>query len=462
MEKLENENEFKQACLDYHKGLVHGKYEVIPNKPMDGQKDLSLAYSPGVAYPCLEIEKDPSTSFYLTNRANSVGLFTNGTSVLGYGDIGVLAAKPVMEGKVVIMKLLGDLDSLDIGVDTKDPDEFVNALALLEPSFGAFNLEDIKGPECFYIEEELQKRVGIPVMHSGQHSSSCVITAALINACEVNGKKLEDLKIAVSGAGASGISIAKLLPEFGVKQEHILVCDSKGVIYKGREENMNKYKESIAVETEARTLEQIVDGADAFIGLSFANLLTPEMLKTMAKDPIVFALANPTPEIDPALARETREDIIIATGRSDYPNQILDAMIFPFFFRGALDVGAKSFNLEMKKAAVQAVAKVARMEVPQQVKDAYSNQDMEFGKDYILPTPFDHRLLMEVSFAVAKAAHDSGNTFKPFEDWDHYKEKLDKRVEEKRVYIEEQVEEAKLRYKNIYKQIRPDATEITQ
>lgn len=454
MEKVESEEAFRQAALDYHEGLSHGKYEVIPTKPMDGQRDLSLAYSPGVAYPCLEIEKDPSASFTLTNRANSVGIFTNGTAVLGFGDIGVHAAKPVMEGKVVTMKLLGDVDSLDIGVDTKDPEEFVKTVALLEPSFGAINLEDIKGPDCFYIEEELQKKVNIPVMHNDQHSTACCITAALKNALELTGKKFEDVKIVVSGAGASGIAVSKLLPEFGVNKNNLFVADSKGIIFKGREENMNKYKEEIAVETEHRTLEQVIEGADVFIGVSTSNVLSVDMLKTMAKDPILFALASPNPEIDPKAAKEARDDVILATGRSDHPNQLLDTMVFPFFFRGALDVGAKCFNLEMKKAAVEAIASVAKLDVPQHVKDAYSNQEMKFGKDYILPTPFDHRLLEEVSFAVAKAASETDNASKPFADWDNYKEQLAKRVAEKKVAIEEQVEKATERYNKVIKPIR--------
>ena len=460
MEKLQSEETFRKAALDYHEGIAHGKYEIVPTKSMDGQRDLSLAYSPGVAYPCLAIEKDPASSFYLTNRANTVGIFTNGTAVLGLGDIGVHAAKPAMEGKVVTMKLLGDVDALDVGVDTKDPTEFVNAVRLLEPSFGAINLEDIKGPECFEIEERLQELMGIPVMHSDQHSTACVIMAALTNALEIANKKFEDIKICVSGAGASGISIAKLLPEFDVKRENIFVADSKGIIYKGRTENMNKYKEQVAIDTKARTLEEVVDGADVFIGVSTKDILTPEMLKSMNENPIVFAMANPHPEINPKLAKETRDDIIMASGRSDYPNQILDTMIFPFFFRGSLDVGAKSFNLEMKKAAIKGVAKVAKMEVPQHVKDAYGRPDMEFGREYLIPTPFDHRLLLEVSYAVAKAAHDSGNTFKPFDDWDNYKEQLEKRVEEKKKHIERQVEKSKLRYEKVFKFIRANTIEL--
>lgn len=297
-------------------------------------------------------------------------------------------------------------------------------------------------------------------MHNDQHSTSCVIMAALLNAIEIAGKKLEDIRVVVSGAGASGISVAKMLPEFNVKKENIFVLDSQGVLYTGRKEGMNKYKEQVATDTEHRNLEQVIDGADIFIGVSTKDILTPDMLKKMKDNPIVFAMANPHPEIDPHVAKETRSDVIIATGRSDYPNQILDTMIFPFFFRGALDVGAKSFNLEMKKAAIESVAKVAKMDVPQHVKDAYNRPDMAFGRDYLVPTPFDHRLLLEVSYAVAKAAHDSGNTTKPFDKWDAYKEQLDKRVEDKRKHIEEQVEKSKERYEKVYKFIRANTIEI--
>ena len=320
----------KKDSLEYHSGIAHGKFEIFPSKRMNGQEDLSLAYSPGVAFPCLEIQADPEISFELTNRANTVGIFTNGTAVLGLGDIGVLAAKPAMEGIVVLMKFLGDVDSLDVGVDTKDPDEFVNCVKLLEPSFGAFNLQDIKGPECFYIEEKLQEALKIPIMHNNQHSTACIIMAALINAIEIVEKDMESIRVVIWGAGASGIATAKLMHQYQINPDNIIVVDSKGVIYKGREAGMNKYKTEVAADTELRTLEEAVADSDVFIGVSTKDLLTPEMLKSMKRDPIVFAMANPDPEIRPEVAKATREDVIIATGRSDYPNQVLDAMVYCF------------------------------------------------------------------------------------------------------------------------------------
>jgi malate dehydrogenase (oxaloacetate-decarboxylating)(NADP+) len=459
MEK-EAHDKMRADALEYHEGIAHGKYEVVPSKRMDGQRDLSLAYSPGVAYPCKEIEANPQASFYLTNRGNTVGIFTNGTAVLGLGDIGVHAAKPAMEGQVVLMKQLGDVDSLDIGVDTKDVDEFVNCVKLLEPSFGAFNLQDIKGPECFEIEEKLQAAMNVPVMHNNQHSTACVILATLINAVEITKKKMEDLKVAICGAGASGISVAKLMPEYGINKDSIIVCDSKGVIYKGRKEGMNKYKEQVAADTEARTLEDAVKDADVFVGVSTKDILTPDMLKSMNDDPIVFAMANPYPEIKPELAKETRDDVIIATGRSDYPNQVLDTMVFPFIFRGALDVGAKIINLEMKKAAIKALVDLAHREVPQAVKDAYDKDTMEFGREYLIPTPFDHRLLVEVSFAVAKAAADSGNHTKKDPDWSKYKDELETRVKAKQEAIAKKVEKNKERFEKVYKLIRKNTIGI--
>ena len=333
-------------------------------------------------------------------------------------------------------------------------------MKLLEPSFGAFNLQDIKGPECFYIEEKLQEAMKVPVMHNNQHSTACVIMATLINAVEVTKRELKSIKVCVSGAGASGISIAKLLREYDIPKENITVVDSKGVIYTGRTEGMNKYKELVATETEARTLEEAVNGADVFIGVSTKDILTPDMLKSMNDNPIVFAMANPDPEIRPEVAKETREDVIIATGRSDYPNQVLDTMVFPFFFRGALDVGAKHFTLEMKKAAIEALVQVARLEVPQHVKDAYNRQDMEFGKDYLIPTPFDHRLLLEVSYAVAKAAVDNGNSTISPKNWEEYKEKLEERLESKHKEMKEKVDRANERYEKVFKLIRKNTIEL--
>lgn len=321
-------------------------------------------------------------------------------------------------------------------------------------------MQDIKGPECFYIEEKLNEAMKVPVMHNNQHSTACVIMATLINAVEVTKRELKNIKVCVSGAGASGISIAKLLKEYDIPQENIIVVDSKGVIYKGRTEGMNEYKEQVAIDTPHRTLQEAVSGSDVFIGVSTKDILTPDMLKSMSDDPIVFAMANPDPEIKPELARETRPDVIIATGRSDYPNQVLDTMVFPFFFRGALDVGAKHFTLEMKKAAVEALVRVARMEVPDHVKDAYSRQDMEFGKDYLIPTPFDHRLLLEVSYAVAKAAVDNGNSTISITNWEDYKAKLEARVEGKHKEMAEKVEIAQTRYEKVYKMIRSNTIEL--
>jgi malate dehydrogenase (oxaloacetate-decarboxylating)(NADP+) len=447
------DDQMRADSLEYHEGIAHGKYEVLPSKRMEGQRDLSLAYSPGVAFPCKEIQKDPQMSFELTNRANTVGIFTNGTAVLGLGDIGVHAAKPAMEGQVVLMKQLGDVDALDIGVDTKDIEEFVQCVRLLEPSFGAFNLQDIKGPECFEIEEKLQAAMGVPVMHNNQHSTACVIMATLINAVEVTKKSMGTLKVAVCGAGASGISTAKFMLEYGINKNNIIVVDSKGVIYKGRTDNMNKYKEQVAADTEARTLEDAVKDADVFIGVSTKDILTAEMLQSMNKDPIVFAMANPDPEIKPELAKETREDVIIATGRSDYPNQVLDTMVFPFIFRAALDTGAKVINLEMKKAAVQALVDLAREEVPQHVKDAYEKETMEFGKEHLIPTPFDTRLLVKVSYAVAKAAIDSGNSTRN-QNWEEYTKELEARVKAKQEAIAKKVEKNKERFDQVFSVIR--------
>lgn len=447
----------KKDALEYHSGISHGKYEVFPSKPMNDQRDLSLAYSPGVAYPCLEIQKDIQTSFRYTNRANTVGIFTNGTAVLGLGSIGVLAAKPAMEGIAVLMKHLGDVDALDVGVDTKDPQEFVNCVRLLEPSFGAINLQDIKGPECFEIEEKLQAAVGIPVMHNNQHSTACIIMAALINAAEITEKDLSDLKVVISGAGASGYAVATLMPEYDIPKDNIILVDSKGVIYEGREENMNPYKERVAAKTDLRTLEEAIEGADVFVGVSTKDVLTPEMLLSMNRDPIIFAMANPDPEIKPELAKSTREDVIICTGRSDYPNQVLDAMIYPFLFRGALDVGAKTINIEMKKAAIETLVDLAHEEVPDQVKKAYGKDDMEFGREHLIPTPFDHRLLVPVSYAVARAAFESGNSTKHPSDWDVYKQKLQDRVDAKQKAIAHKVDQDKVIYEKVGKLMRKNS-----
>jgi malate dehydrogenase (oxaloacetate-decarboxylating)(NADP+) len=331
---------------------------------------------------------------------------------------------------------------------------------LLEPSFGAFNLQDIKAPECFYIEERLQEHMDVPVMHNNQHSTACVITATLINACDVSKKDMKNIQVVVCGAGASGYSIARLLPEFGIPRENIVAVDSTGVIYDGRWAGMNKYKERIAIDTKKRTLKDVVKGSDVFIGVSTKDLLTPLMLQSMNENPIVFAMSTPEPEINVDLAKSTRADVIIATGRSDYPNQILDTMVFPFFFRGALDVGAKTFNLEMKKAVIESLVRIARMEVPDHVKGAYGRPDMVYGRDYLIPTAFDHRLLVEVSYAVARAAHDSGNSTKPYDNWDNYKKALQERVDEKVKEIKAKVDKAKERFDSVLKFIRSNTVDI--
>jgi malate dehydrogenase (oxaloacetate-decarboxylating)(NADP+) len=415
----------KSAALEYHSTGRKGKIEVITTKPCATSRDLSLAYSPGVAEPCLEIEKNPADAYEYTAKGNLVAVVSNGTAVLGLGDIGALAGKPVMEGKGVLFKSFADVDVFDIELNTKDSDEIIRTVKLLEPTFGGINLEDIKGPECFYIEEELKKIMNIPVFHDDQHGTAIISAAGMINALELTGKKIEGVKIVVNGAGAAGIACANLAITMGIDKNNVILCDTKGVIYKGRTEGMNLYKERLAAETDARTLEDAMVGADIFFGVSAKGALTAKMLKSMAKDPIVFAMANPDPEITPPEAKAVRDDVIIGTGRSDYNNQVNNVLCFPFLFRGALDVHASAINDEMKLAAVKALANLAKEEVPDSVRKAYGGEEMKFGREYIIPKPFDPRVLLHVAPAVAQAAMDSGVARKPITDMQKYVEHLE-------------------------------------
>lgn len=414
----------KEEALEYHrlKGQP-GKITVVPTKPMDTQRDLSLAYTPGVAVPVLEIEKDPEAAYEYTAKGNLVAVLSNGTAILGLGDRGALASKPVMEGKGVLFKKFADVDVFDIEVDTHDPDEVILVAKAIAPTFGGINLEDIKAPECFYIEERLKELLDIPVFHDDQHGTAIIASAALASALELVGKKHEDARMVICGAGAAAISCAKLAMRWGIRRENILMVDSKGVLYKGRQEGMNKYKEEFAVETDCRTLADAVCGADVFFGLSVANILTPEMARSMAERPIIFAMANPDPEIPYELAKEVRPDAIIATGRSDYPNQVNNVLGFPFIFRGALDVRARAINDEMKFAASQALYALAHEDVPDSVLRAYGVESLKFGPDYILPKPLDPRVMLWEAPAVAKAAMETGVARKPV-DLEEYREQL--------------------------------------
>lgn len=412
-------------ALEYHSMGRKGKIEVISTKPCQTAADLSLAYSPGVAEPCLAIEKNPDDAYKYTAKGNLVAVVSNGTAVLGLGNLGALAGKPVMEGKGVLFKRFADIDVFDIELDTENPDEIIKACQLLEPTFGGINLEDIKAPECFYIEEELKKTMKIPVFHDDQHGTAIISSAALINALDLVGKKIEDIRIVVNGAGASANSCAKLAIALGVKPNNMIMCDTKGVIYKGRVEGMNPYKALFAADTSFRTLEEAAKGADVLFGLSAKGAFTADMVRSMAPNPIIFAMANPDPEITPDEARAARGDVIIATGRSDYPNQVNNVLGFPFIFRGALDVRASCINEEMKLAAVKALAKLAREEVPDSVSKAYGNVKFSFGREYIIPKPFDPRVLLHVAPAIAQAAMDSGVARQPIEDMEKYIEHLE-------------------------------------
>ena len=413
----------KEAALQYHSEGKPGKIEVIPTKPHSTQRDLSLAYSPGVAEPCLEIEKNPEAAYDYTAKGNLVAVISNGTAVLGLGDIGALSGKPVMEGKGLLFKIFAGIDVFDIEINEKDPEKFIQIVKGIAPSFGGINLEDIKAPECFEIETRLKDELDIPVMHDDQHGTAIISAAGLLNALELAGKKIEDIKIVVNGAGASANSCTKLYIMLGARRENIVMCDSKGVISTHRTD-LNESKKFFATERNIKTLAEAIVGADVFLGLSVANVLTKEMVRTMNNDPIVFALANPNPEISYSEAKESRPDLIFATGRSDYPNQINNVLGFPYIFRGALDVRASKINEEMKVAAVQAIANLAKQTVPDIVNAAYGLKRLSFGRNYLIPKPMDPRLLTEVAPAVAKAAMESGVAKKPINDWESYRLKL--------------------------------------
>lgn len=420
---MSREKNLREAALEYHSSKPEGKIEVIPTKPHSTQTDLSLAYSPGVAEPCLEIQKNNADSYKYTSKGNLVAVISNGTAVLGLGDIGADASKPVMEGKGLLFKIFAGINVFDIEVNEKDPDKFIEIVKSLAPTFGGINLEDIKAPEAFEIEKRLKAELNIPVMHDDQHGTAIISAAALLNALEISKKNIAEVKIVVSGAGAAAISCTRLYKALGASPQNILMCDSKGVIYKGRT-GLNEEKLEFAVDTPDRTLEDAMKNSDVFIGLSKGNLVSPEMLLSMNENPIVFAMANPTPEIDYNLAVETRKDVIMATGRSDYPNQVNNVLGFPYIFRGALDVRATDINQEMQLAAVKALADLAKQNVPEQVIQAYNVKNMKFGRDYIIPKPFDKRLITKVSMAVAKAAIDSGVAQHIITDWNAYEEEL--------------------------------------
>ncbi|MGZ5132309.1 MAG: NADP-dependent malic enzyme [Caldimonas sp.] len=422
------ETALRDAALEYHRAPTRGKISVTPTKPLSNQRDLSLAYSPGVAYACLAIEKDPTLAAEYTSRANLVGVVTNGTAVLGLGDIGPLAGKPVMEGKGCLFKKFAGIDVFDIELAERDPDKLIEIIAALEPTLGGVNLEDIKAPECFYIEKKLRERMNIPVFHDDQHGTAIISSAALLNGLELVGKKIGDVKLAVSGAGAAAIACLDVMVGLGVKRENIFVCDSKGVIREGREDfvagKLDESKHRYCQRTEARTLADVVKGADVFLGCSAPGVLSVEMVSSMAAQPIILALANPEPEIRPELAKAARPDCIIATGRSDYPNQVNNVLCFPYIFRGALDCGATKITEAMKLACVREIAALAKAEMSDEVAAAYQGQELKFGPEYLIPTPFDVRLILRIAPAVAKAAVESGVATRPIADLEAYRQSL--------------------------------------
>src|SRR6056297_2172933 len=402
----------REEALAFHLEPTPGKFEIQATVPMTTQRDLSLAYSPGVAVPCEEIAANPELAYDYTNKGNLVAVISNGTAVLGLGNLGALGSKPVMEGKAVLFKRFADVNSIDIELDTEDPDEFIKAVRLMGPTFGGVNLEDIKAPECFIIEQTLKEEMDIPVFHDDQHGTAVICAAGLINALHISGKKIEDCKIVLNGAGAAGIACIELLKAMGAKHDNCIMADTKGVIYQGRTEGMNQWKSAHAANTTARTLDEAMKGADVFLGVSVKGAVTPAMLQRMAADPVIFAMANPDPEITPEEAHEVRPDAIVATGRSDYPNQVNNVLGFPYLFRGALDVHARAINDEMKIACAEALAELARADVPDEVAMAYGRK-LSFGRDYIIPTPFDPRLIHTVPPAVAKACMDTGVARRP-------------------------------------------------
>jgi malate dehydrogenase (oxaloacetate-decarboxylating)(NADP+) len=425
---MESKSSRRIEALEYHSRGRKGKVEVIPTKPCKTQRDLSLAYTPGVAEPCLEIAKNPEDVYRYTARGNLVAVVSNGTAVLGLGNIGALAGKPVMEGKGVLFKRFADVDVFDIELNTENPDEIIHACKLMEPTFGGINLEDIKAPECFYIEEALIRDLSIPVFHDDQHGTAIISGAGLLNALKIAGKRIEEVRVVFNGAGAAGIACAAFYVSLGVRKENVILCDSTGVIYEGRTKGMNPYKARFALKTDARTLADAMKGADVFCGVSVKDCVSKEMLRSMADNPIVFAMANPDPEITYPDAIATRDDVIMATGRSDYPNQVNNVLGFPFIFRGALDVQATKINEEMKRAAAHALAELAMEDVPDMVCRAYDVEELQFGRDYVIPKPFDPRVLFREALAVAKAAVETGVALKPITDWDAYVEELEKRI----------------------------------
>jgi len=427
---MADQSTLREDALQFHVGgRRQGKIEVNATKPLTTQRDLALAYSPGVAYPCLEIEKDAATAYDYTAKGNFVAVISNGTAVLGLGNIGALASKPVMEGKAVLFKRFADVDGIDIEVATEDVDEFVNCVKLIGNNYGGINLEDIKAPECFLIEEQLKEILDVPVFHDDQHGTAIITTAGFINALHLTGREYTDTKLVVNGAGASAIACAELIKSMGVPNENVIMCDSKGVIYRGREAGMNQWKSAHAAETDARDLAQALVGADVFIGLSTKDVVTKDMVMSMADKPIIFAMANPDPEITPEDVKSVRTDAIVATGRSDYPNQVNNVLGFPYIFRGALDVHASRINEEMKIAAAEALAALARQDVPEEVAAAYGGQQLQYGNDYIIPVPFDPRLIAAIPAAVAQAAMDTGVAQKPVEDMDAYRRELSARLD---------------------------------
>jgi malate dehydrogenase (oxaloacetate-decarboxylating)(NADP+) len=434
----------KQEALDYHSKGRRGKLEVVPSKPCITQRDLSLAYTPGVAVPCLEIEKDPDEVFAYTGRGNLVAVVSNGSAVLGLGDIGPLAGKPVMEGKGVLFKRFADIDVFDIEIASHDPEEIIRTVQLLEPTFGGINLEDIKAPECFAIEKTLEKTLSIPVFHDDQHGTAIISGAALLNAVEIVEKRIDEIRVVFNGAGAAGIACAQYYLALGVKPENLLLCDSRGVIYEGREKGMNAFKEQFARDTELRTLADALAGADAFVGLSGPDLVSREMVLSMADRPIIFAMANPDPEIAYEEAMAARPDAIVATGRSDYPNQVNNVLGFPFIFRGALDVRATAINMEMKLAATRALAELAKEDVPDSVMKAYGLKRLHFGPEYLIPKPFDHRVLLREAAAVARAAMESGVARRQLE-LGQYEEVLERRLGKSREVMRIMINRAKSR-----------------
>ena len=418
----------REEALAFHLEPTPGKWEVNATVPMTTQRDLSLAYSPGVAVPCEEIAENPELAYDYTNKGNLVAVISNGTAVLGLGNLGALGSKPVMEGKSVLFKRFADVNSIDIELDTEDPDEFIKAVRLMGPTFGGINLEDIKAPECFIIEQTLKEQLDIPVFHDDQHGTAVICAAGLINALHISGKKIEDVKIVLNGAGAAGIACIELLKRMGARHENCIVCDTKGVIYQGRTEGMNQWKSAHAIKTGLRSLEEAMKGADVFLGVSVKGAVTQDMVASMADNPVIFAMANPDPEITPEEAHEVRQDAIVATGRSDYPNQVNNVLGFPYLFRGALDIHARAINDEMKIACAEALAELAREDVPDEVAMAYGRK-LTFGRDYIIPTPFDPRLIHRVPPAVAKAGMDTGAARRPIIDMDAYELGLKTRMD---------------------------------